>query len=69
MADIAAELGIGFSTVTSYLEEAILFGLPINFTRLGLTMEAIENLEKVIREPPVNSSQLNNNSTASNKNV
>lgn len=54
--DVAAELGIAFGTVTTYLEEAILYGLPINFTRLGVTMEVIDKLEQHIREPPVNSS-------------
>lgn len=53
--DVAAELGIAFGTVTTYLEEAILYGLPINFTRLGVTMEVIDKLEQHIREPPVNS--------------
>ena len=54
--DIAAERGLAFSTIASYLEEAILNGLPINFTRMGVTMEMINTLEMKIRQSPVNSS-------------
>ena len=55
--EIATTRGIAFSTVSSYLEDAILHGLPINFTRLGITMEQIEYLENIIRQPPINSSK------------
>jgi len=57
--EIATTRGIAFSTVSSYLEDAILHGLPINFTRLGITMEQIEYLENIIRQPPINSNIVN----------
>jgi hypothetical protein len=55
--EIATERGIAFSTVFAYIEEAILNGLPINFERMGITLERIDYLEKLIRKPPINSSK------------
>ena len=50
-------LNRGLSPVTIYfhLEDAILNGLPIDFNRLGITIEQINSLEAKIRQPPINS--------------
>ncbi len=53
---ISLEKGVAVSTVVGHLEDAVLIGLPLNFTRLGVTPEKIDQVEKVLRNPPINSS-------------
>jgi len=55
--DIALNKGLAPSTIANYLSDAILYGLPLNFTRIGVTMEQINQVEIAIRKPPVNSSK------------
>ena len=50
------EKGVAVSTVVGHLEDAVLIGLPLNFTRFGVTPEKISQVEKVLRNPPINSS-------------
>lgn len=54
--EIALKLGIAPGTVATYLTDGIMYGLPINFTRLGVTMDQINHVEQAIRKPPINSS-------------
>ena len=53
---ISMEKGVAVSTVLGHLEDAVLIGLPLNFTRLGVTPEKIAQVEKALRDPPINSS-------------
>ena len=55
--DIALNKGLAPSTIANYLSDAILYGLPLNFTRIGVTMEQINQVEIAIGKPPVNSSK------------
>lgn len=54
--EIALKLGIAPGTVATYLTDGIMYGLPINFTRLGVTMEQVNRVEQAIRKAPINSS-------------
>jgi Werner syndrome ATP-dependent helicase len=51
--EICLNRGLSPSTIHSHLEDAILNGLPIDFNRLGITIEQINSLEVKIREPPI----------------
>jgi len=52
---ISMERSVGASSVIAHLEDAILMGLPLNFTRLGVTTEKIIQIERALRAPPINS--------------
>lgn len=52
---IAANRGLAESTLIGHLEDAILYGLSVNFKRLHITLEDINDLEKKLRNPPINS--------------
>lgn len=53
--EVSMERKLGVSTISGHLEDAILVGLPINFTRLGITWDKINQVERTIRAPPINS--------------
>ncbi len=53
--EVSMERKVGVSTIVTHLEDAILVGLPLNFTRLGVTPDKITRVEAVIRAPPINS--------------
>ena len=55
--EIALKRGLAHSTLAGHLEEALLIGLPLDFGRLGITIEAVNKLEARIRQPPINSSK------------
>lgn len=54
--EIALKRGLVSSTLSAHLEEAFLIGLPLDFGRLGITVEAVNKFEARIRQPPINSS-------------
>ena len=53
--EIAKERGLQASTLGGHLAEALSAGHPINFQRLGITEELVQEVEKAIRKPPLNS--------------
>jgi werner syndrome ATP-dependent helicase len=53
--DISLLRNLGPSTIIGHLEDAILIGLPLNFSRLGITHEKINRIESTLRNPPINS--------------
>lgn len=53
---ISLERGLVSSTLSGHLADAILIGLPVDFARLGVSMEKIDLVESRIRKPPINSS-------------
>ncbi len=55
--EIMEERCLAWSTLTSHLVNSIEIGLPIDINRLNITFEEIDRLEKVIRNPPINSSK------------
>nr|XP_039273902.1 Werner syndrome ATP-dependent helicase-like [Styela clava] len=53
--EISKERGLQLSTLGSHLADALLAGHPVNFQRLGISKELINNVEEGIRKPPLNS--------------
>nr|XP_039259998.1 Werner syndrome ATP-dependent helicase-like [Styela clava] len=53
--EISKERGLQLSTLGSHLAEALHAGHPVNFQRLGISKELINNVEEGIRKPPLNS--------------
>jgi hypothetical protein len=54
--EIALKKSLASSTIHSYLEDAILVGLPFDYSRLNISLEQIDYVEQKIRLPPINSS-------------
>ena len=52
---IALDRGLAISTLHAHLEQAILVGLPLNYERLNVKLENVTEVEKKIRQPPINS--------------
>lgn len=55
--EIMQERCLASSTLTSHLVNAIEIGLPVDIKRLNITFEEVDRLEKIIRNPPINSSK------------
>eukprot|EP00057_Strongylocentrotus_purpuratus_P011614 XP_011666088.1 PREDICTED: Werner syndrome ATP-dependent helicase [Strongylocentrotus purpuratus] len=53
--DIAIRRGLKVSTIGGHLADAIEAGYPVNFARAGITPSIQKEIEKVIRDPPINS--------------
>jgi hypothetical protein len=60
LSKICLDRGLAMSTLHGHLETAILLGLPVNYERLDVTLNDVNEVEKRIRRPPINSSMINN---------
>lgn len=53
--EIAKERGLQISTLGGHLADALSTGHPVNFRRLNITFDLIDEVEKAVRKPPLNS--------------
>lgn len=56
LGEISVARGLVESTLAGHLADAVLVGLPLDFDRLDITAQLVDQIEEKIRKPPINSS-------------